>query len=65
MEWLVAVAVSVGFGVLTGWVYGGFLSLRKGRRAGRRVHLSLAGTDRSRAEELAMLARFHRRRVSP
>jgi hypothetical protein len=40
MEWLVAVAVSVGFGVLTGWVYGGFLSLRKGRRAGRRVHLS-------------------------
>jgi hypothetical protein len=23
MEWVVAVAVSVGFGVLAGWVYGG------------------------------------------
>jgi hypothetical protein len=35
MEWISAVAVSVGLGVMAGWVYGGFPRLRKGRRAGR------------------------------
>jgi hypothetical protein len=33
MEWISAVAVSVGLGVMAGWVYGGFPRFRKRTRA--------------------------------
>jgi hypothetical protein len=46
MEWVAAVAASVGLGVLAGWAYGGFPGLRRGAASSQQIPGVSVGTPR-------------------
>jgi hypothetical protein len=64
MEWVAAVAASVGLGALAGWVYGGFRRLRRREASKQRIPGVSQGAARESHSRGANLARGNGNRSS-